>query len=213
MDSIAKASGAYLAHGLGVWIFPVTTFQRAADRELPLTTIFAVALILATVRSAFDFLLGMLFLGEALAGFLMWGILITTLGALVVFLFGSSTLYGAARLFGGQTTAGRLFSATLVFLAIEVFISGLALCLLFVASLIASEPNSAFAAYRGLAPMGSFAFILIAISYTVLAARFGGRLGWPAAVGATAVCLGVIAIIYAAVIWNTVPTTPFEPTS
>ena len=183
MGSFFQATASYLLDGLRVWPLPVTTFSRAAERELPagqiagLVLLFAVAVCLAE----WFYLVAFVQQGEPLSG---WFVIARFVLVCAYFMLGAGLLFASTRLFGGQASFRRLLCAYLVFLSISL-----------VAWLVAAGAAFTLRALDAAAMIdpvwmiGSLALTLILAAYAVLAARFGGMLGFPAAIGAALVYL------------------------
>lgn len=204
MASIGRTLGAYLADGLQVWLFPVSTFQRAADREFSAPTFVVVLLILGVMSGIVAFLSSIPLLGGALLHMLPLALLSELLWVFVQVVIGGALLYGAVRLFGSRASIRRMFSTMLVFPALQLIASLVALVVFAVMIPMSSDPMSTMQTLGTLASVGSLALSLIMISYMVIAARFGGVVPYPAAFGATFIVLGTLALIYFIIAWTMV---------
>ena len=202
MASIGRTLGAYLADGLQVWLFPVSTFRRAADRDLSVRTFVAVLVSLGLISGITAFLSSVALLEGPVTQILPLALFSEMLWVFVQVLMGGGLLYGAVRLFGSIAAPRRMLSAMLVFPALQLVVSLVVLVLLAFVLPMASDRMTTIQSVGTLGSIASMALAFIMISYTVLAARFGGAVGYPAATGATLLVFGVLALIYAAIAWN-----------
>lgn len=183
MVEVPKFVAAYLRDAMKVWLFPVTTISDAADRELTVGQIAGVFVSLVLLTSVLSGLSGLLLNPSAVAATLSFGALVGELSWIVVFAIGGAVLLLAIRIVGGRATPRRLFSALLVFPGIHALVAFLAL-LVAVVGVVSMWAGTADL-LTSLGFVGSVALTLILLSYTVLVARYGGRLGFAAALGAT----------------------------
>lgn len=198
MASIATPVGAYLRDGFIVWLFPVTAFRSAAERNLPWLIIVAVLTVVTALSFLLDVssfaLLGEGVIPDEIAASLPATFLFRYLQVLVFFFAAGAALFAATLLFGGKAQLSRFYSAYLIFPSLGVFVSALFPAALLLMLLTSSDTPEMLSLLSPAREIGSVLLAAILIGYTIIAARFGGDISWLRAVGASAVYL--VAMIF-----------------
>lgn len=183
MANPISAFFSYLADSLKVFLLPVSTIGKAADRQLPVGSAFVVLFLLAVVAGALQFVLGQMPGGlgqsESLANVAMQAV-----AYVVFFLLALGLLFALIVSFGGKTSIARLFAAKLSLASAVVgalifgLLGKLIIGLLFLG---ASDGVAGGMIVLG-EQFGAMAIGLIVAFYTIIVARFGGQISWPKAV-------------------------------
>ena len=167
MANPISAFFSYLADSLKVFLLPVSTIGKAADRQLPVGSAFVVLFLLAVVAGALQFVLGQMPGGlgqsESLANVAMQAV------AYVVFFLLALGLLFAAKLSLASAVVGALIFGLLGKLIIGLLFLG------------ASDGVAGGMIVLG-EQFGAMAIGLIVAFYTIIVARFGGQISWPKAV-------------------------------
>lgn len=183
MASPISAFGAYLGDSLKIFLLPVSTIGKAADRPLTIGSAFIVLLLLAIVAGGLQFIIGQVpgGLGEAAS---LYDVAGQTIAYIVSFLLALGLLFALIVCFGGKTSFARLF-ATKLSLASAV-VGGLVLGLLgklIIGLLFLGAQDGVGGGIIVLGEQfGLMAIGLIVAVYTIIVARFGGQISWPMAI-------------------------------
>lgn len=199
MANFAGAISAYLADSLKIFALPVTTIRRASDRNLGVGDGVGILAALTVVAGLLRLVISYVPGGDQ-GTISVTALALEEFSHFLFFLISYLVLFALIITFGGSTNLGRLLSAKLSLAAAIVGALVLALFAKLLIGLLFLGQSSGVAG--GLYLLGSefgFAAIgLVLAVYTIIVARFGGRLSWAVAaiVGLLHFAI-VVALVYA----------------
>lgn len=196
---MARTFGAYLGDSLKIFLVPVSTISRAAERNLPLPQALLVLLLLAFAAEALRVGLGVLPGGSSAAHSLTQSVL-DIMNYVGFFLVALLIMFMLSTVFGGKGNLRQLFSAKLD-LASAV-LAGFLLAFVFKAAIavfyLGVTTGSAGLLINMGEQIGFVALGLIVGVYGIIVLRMGGGLSWPLAALAGLIHFALMVGLYGA---------------
>ena len=196
---MAKAIGAYLVDSLKIFLVPVSTISKAADRNLTIVQAGSVLVVLAVIAEALRYATSVVPGGTNLPSSLTESLL-ETVSYTGFFLISLLVMFSLMIVFGGKSNLQKLFSAKLDLAStvlggfLLAFVAKAAIAVLF----LGAVGGSAGLLINMGEQIGLVTLSLIVGAYSIIVLRFGGELSWLLAVIAGVIHFVLMVGIFAA---------------